>query len=66
MDDPIRTLRHAARGYLNSIRLCASALELPCDHEEEVTFIDDIIESAQRVIDTLDELDKIRPLQDEN
>jgi hypothetical protein len=49
MDQSLSTLRHAARGCLNSIKLCISALELPCTPEEETEFINDVIVSSDKL-----------------
>lgn len=49
MDDGLPTLRHSARGCLNSIKLCVSALDLPCTFEEEMEFIEDVIRSADKM-----------------
>lgn len=54
MHDGLPALRHAARGCLNSIKLCASAVELPCTDEEEMEFIDDIIRSSAKMIELLE------------
>lgn len=56
MHDGLPALRHSARGCLNSIKLCASAMELPCTPEEEMEFIDDIIRSSGKMIELLDSI----------
>lgn len=55
LNDGLPGLRHSARGCLNSIKLCVSALELPCTHEEEMEFIDDVIRSSDKMVDLMDE-----------
>jgi hypothetical protein len=55
MNDGLPSLRHSARGCLNSIKLCVSALELPCTHEEEMEFIDDVIRSSDKMASLMDE-----------
>ena len=57
MQESLSTLRHAARGYLNAVKLCASALELDCTHEEQIEFINDIIVSSDKLDATMLELD---------
>lgn len=56
MDNGLPVLRHSARGCLNSIKLCVSALELPCTFEEEIEFIDDVIRSSEKMEGLMDEL----------
>ena len=55
LNDGLPGLRHSARGCLNSIKLCVSALELPCTHEEEMEFIDDVIRSSDKMVSLMDE-----------
>jgi hypothetical protein len=57
MEDTLPTLRHSARGCLNAIKLCVSALELPCTHEEEMEFINDVIRSSDKMVDVIDQLE---------
>lgn len=52
MDKYLSVLRHDARGCLNAIKLCVSALEFPCTPEEETEFIEDVIRSSDK-LDTL-------------
>jgi hypothetical protein len=59
MDDGLPALRHAVRGCLNSIKLCASALELECTREEEMEFIDDVVRSSDKMIGLLDEISRV-------
>lgn len=56
MENGLPALRHSARGCLNSIKLCVSALELPCTFEEEIEFIEDVIRSSDRMVSLMDEL----------
>ena len=55
LNDGLPGLRHSARGCLNSIKLCVSALELPCTHEEEMEFIEDVIRSSGKMVELMDE-----------
>jgi hypothetical protein len=55
MDDALPILRHSARGCLNSIKLCVSALDLQCTFEEEMEFINDVIRSADKMEGLMDE-----------
>ena len=57
MDDTLPALRHSARGCLNAMKLCVSALELPCTHEEETEFIDDVIRASDKLVDVVDHLE---------
>jgi hypothetical protein len=59
MEESLPLLRHAARGCLNSIRLCVSALELDCTFEERVEFIQDIIASADKLDDLVQKVDNL-------
>jgi hypothetical protein len=52
-------IRHGIRGCLNSIKLCTSALELQCTLEEQIEFIDDIINSAGSMSGLLDRLESL-------
>jgi hypothetical protein len=56
MDKSLSTLRHDARGCLNAIKLCISALDLPCTFEENMEFIDDVILSADRLDGLLEKI----------
>jgi hypothetical protein len=56
MKDSLSGLRHAARGCLNAVKLCVSALELDCTHEEQMEFIDDVIHGADKMCACIDEL----------
>ena len=56
MHDSLSGLRHAARGCLNSIKLCVSALELECTHDEQVEFIEDVIRSSEKLCGLIDDL----------
>lgn len=55
--DTLPDLRHSARGYLNAIKLCISALELSCTREEEAEFIEDVIRSSDNMVALMDRLD---------
>jgi hypothetical protein len=54
--ESLSVIRHAARGCLNSIKLCVSALELPCTPEEENEFIGDVIASSEKLDQWMDKL----------
>jgi hypothetical protein len=56
MEEGLPVLRHSARGCLNSIKLCVSALDLPCTFEEQFEFIDDVIRSSDRMMSLMDEI----------
>lgn len=56
MDEGLPALRHSARGCLNSIKLCVSALDLPCTFEEEMEFIDDVIRSSDKMAALIDQI----------
>ena len=55
MNEGLPALRHSARGCLNSIKLCVSALELPCTHEEEMEFVNDVIRSSDKMVELMDQ-----------
>jgi hypothetical protein len=52
----LSSLRHAARGSFNAIKLCVCALDLPCTREEQLEFIEDIIRTSDQIDGVLDEL----------
>lgn len=54
--NPISTLRHAARGSFNAIKLCTSALTLPCTRQEQVEFLDDVLQTCDMLCGELDDL----------
>jgi len=56
MENSLSSIRHAARGCFNGIKLCVSALELPCSHEEQVEFIEDVIRASDKMCGLVDEL----------
>jgi hypothetical protein len=49
MQESLSTLRHSARGYLNAVKLCVSAMELDCTHEEQLEFVTDVISSSEKM-----------------
>lgn len=49
-------LRHAARGSFNAVKLCISALVLPCTPDEQLDFLDDVIQASESLCDLLDSL----------
>jgi len=49
MPESLSSLRHAARGHLNAIKLCASAMELECTRNEHLEFITDVINSSDKL-----------------
>jgi len=57
MKDALSGLRHSARGCLNAVKLCVSALELDCTPEEQMEFIDDVIRGSDKMCECMDELD---------
>ena len=56
MKDALSGLRHSARGCLNAVKLCVSALELECTPEEQIEFIDDVIRGSEKMCQYADEL----------
>ena len=56
MKDALSGLRHSARGCLNAVKLCVSALELDCTREEQIEFIDDVIRGSDKMCHYIDEL----------
>ena len=56
MKDALSGLRHSARGCLNAVKLCVSALELECTPEEQMEFIDDVIRGSDKMCGYVDEL----------
>ena len=56
MSQSLSSIRHSARGCFNGIKLCVSALELPCSHEEQVEFIEDVIRASDKMCGLIDEL----------
>jgi hypothetical protein len=56
MKDALSGLRHSARGCLNAVKLCVSALELECTPEEQIEFVDDIIRGSDKMDLYMDEL----------
>jgi len=56
MQDSLAALRHSARGCLNAVKLCISALELDCTHNERIEFIDDVISGSDKMCSLIDEL----------
>jgi hypothetical protein len=57
MEESLSRLRHAARGCLNAVKLCISALELECTPEEQVEFLDDVLKSSDKMCALMDDLD---------
>ena len=56
MQESLSGLRHSARGCLNAVKLCVSALELECTPEEQMEFLDDIVRSSEKICTLIDEL----------
>ena len=56
VENSLSTIRHAARGCLNGMKLCVSALELPCEFDEQMEFIDDVIRATDKMAGLMDEL----------
>ena len=52
-------VRHAARGCLNAIKLCVSALELPGPEEEQIEFLDDVIRSSDKMCGLVEQLNSL-------
>jgi hypothetical protein len=48
-ESSLSVMRHAARGYLNAVKLCVSAMELDCTREEHIEFITDVITSSDKM-----------------
>ena len=59
MSDSLSGLRHSARGCLNAVKLCVSALELECTVEEQIEFLDDIIRSSDKLCLLIDDLNAL-------
>lgn len=59
MDQSLSGVRHAARGCLNAIKLCVSALELPGPPEEQIEFLDDVINASDKMCDLVDQLNAL-------
>ena len=57
MQESLSGLRHAARGCLNAVKLCISALELECTPEEQIEFLDDVLKSSDKMCILMDDLD---------
>jgi len=57
MQDSLAGLRHAARGCLNAVKLCVSALELDCTPQEQSEFLDDVINGSDKMCGLIDQLD---------
>jgi len=66
MDDPLRQLRHDARGALHSIKLCVAALKMQCTPEEEMAFIDDVIDCSGKLDQIMLKLDAVQQPPPEN
>ena len=60
MDDPLRQARHDARGAFHSIKLCVAALKMKCTPEEEMAFIEDVIECSDKLVQVLLALDAMQ------
>jgi signal transduction histidine kinase len=56
MKDALSGLRHSARGCLNAVKLCVSALELDCTREEQIEFIEDVIRGSDKMCQFIDDL----------
>ena len=56
MSDSLPGLRHAARGSFNAMKLCVSALELPCTFDEQIEFLDDVIRTSDHMCVLVDDL----------
>ncbi len=59
MENSLSSIRHAARGCFNGIKLCVSALELDCTYEEQVEFIEDVIRASDTMCRLLDDLSQV-------
>jgi hypothetical protein len=67
-ESSLSMLRHAARGYLNAVKLCVSAMELDCTREEHLEFITDVINSSDKMdvlMGQLEEYFDLHPIPDE-
>lgn len=56
MEKSASALRHSARGCFNAIKLCVSALDLPCTCQEQIEFLDDVISSTDKMCILVDDL----------
>jgi hypothetical protein len=56
MSESISVLRHSARGCLNAVKLCVSALELDCTRDEQIEFLNDVINSSDQLCGVIEEL----------
>jgi hypothetical protein len=56
MQESLSGLRHSARGCLNAVKLCVSALELECTPEEQMEFLDDVVRSSEKICTLIDQL----------
>lgn len=63
MQESLSGLRHTARGCLNAVKLCISALELECTPEEQTEFLDDIVRSSDKICTLVDELAEFHAAQ---
>jgi hypothetical protein len=57
MDLSLRQLRHDLRGDANTMVLCASALSLVDNQDERLEIIDEIVQSADKLLAVLDQLE---------
>lgn len=56
MPESISSLRHSARGHLNAVKLCVSALELDCTRQEQLDFLDDVIRASDELCGVTEQL----------
>lgn len=56
MENSLSSIRHAARGCFNGLKLCVSALELPCTWQEQTEFVDDVIRATDKMNGLMDQL----------
>lgn len=56
MDESLSGVRHAARGCMNAIKLCVSALDLPGPQEEQIEFLDDVIRASEKLCGLVEQL----------
>jgi hypothetical protein len=56
MQESLSGLRHSARGCLNAVKLCISALELECTPQEQIEFLEDVVKSSEKICALIDDL----------
>ena len=49
--------RHSMRGTMNAIKLCVSAFDMPLERAEKLEFLNDVVNSAEKIVALLDQWD---------